>query len=116
MTHETMSDQMPEGQTDNFNKAIPAIGIAFFILTGIVIVGYLYSRPRGGTVVLPGGITYLGPSPTKATSDKRQAISEKIPIPSDAGWATQTGKKYPYSFLYPTSLSLGFFPNDPFDA
>ncbi len=78
--------------------------------------GYLYSRPRGGTVVLPGGITYLGPSPTKATSDKRQAISEKIPIPSDAGWATQTGKKYPYSFLYPTSLSLGFFPNDPFDA
>ncbi|MBI4066296.1 hypothetical protein HY411_01125, partial [Candidatus Gottesmanbacteria bacterium] len=55
---------------DDLTRVLPMVGIVFTILTGIVIVGYLYSRPRGGTIVLPGGITYLGPSPTKAISDK----------------------------------------------
>lgn len=96
---------------------LPAVGIAFLVLTGIVLLAYQYSRPRPGTIVLPGGITYLGPSPTaQETRDRRQETSWKIPVPEDSVWATQTGKKYPYSFLYPSSLSLGVFPNDPFDA
>lgn len=94
---------------DESRKMLPIVGTVFLLLTGIVLIAYQYSRPRGGVIVLPGGVTYLGPSPTKATS-------EKVPIPADVSWATQTGKKYPYSFSYPTTLSLGFFPSDPFDA
>lgn len=105
-------------------KILPAIGVAFLILISIVVLAYQYSKPRTGTIVLPGGVTYLGPSPTAALSvpalseaeGKREALSEKIPVPADAAWATQTGKKYPYSFLSPSPLALGVFPNDPFDA
>ena len=101
---------------DDIKKNLPLIGVVFFILLGIVLLAYQYSRPRGGAIVLPGGVTYLGPSPTvQAPSIKSQAPN-KISIPPDSVWATKEGKKYPYSFLYPTSLSLGFFPNDPFDA
>lgn len=84
--------------SDEVKKALPAIATAFAVLCGMVILAYLYSRPREGSIVLPGGITYLGPSPTQTP------------------WATQTGKKFSYSFLYPSSLSLGVFPDDPFDA
>jgi len=100
---------------DDVKKTLPAIGAVFLILTGIVLLAYQYSRPRGGTIVLPGGVTYLGPSPT-TYNQQPTTSSGKISIPPDANWAAQTGKKYPYSFLYPTSLSLGFFPGDPFDA
>ncbi|MBI3955739.1 hypothetical protein HY339_00630 [Candidatus Gottesmanbacteria bacterium] len=104
---------------DDIKKALPAVGTAFFVLLGIVILAYLYSRPRGGSIVLPGGITYLGPSPTvvsRQSSVVSNTKNEKIPVSADATWTTQTGKKYPYSFLYPSSLSLGVFPDDPFDA
>lgn len=84
----------------NNAKEISVVVTAFLVLTGMVLLAYQYSRPRPGGIVLPGGITYLGPSPSQA----------------DVKWATQTGKKYPYSFLYPSSLSLGVFPSDPFDA
>ncbi len=94
---------------DDVKKTLPLIGAVFFILLAIVSLAYQYSRPRTGAVVLPGGITYLGPSPTPSASGK-------IPVAADAAWATQTGKKYPYSFLYPSTLSLGVFPDDPFDA
>jgi len=102
---------------DDVKKTLPLIGAVFFILLAIVSLAYQYSRPRTGAIVLPGGITYLGPSPTvKETRDKRQETGGKISVPADATWATQTGKKYPYSFLYPSPLSLGVFPDDPFDA
>ena len=96
--------------SEDIKKALPAIGGVFLILLGIVLLAYQYSRPRGGSIVLPGGITYLGPSPTQPPTPG------KISVSADAKWNTQTGKKYPYSFLYPSSLSLGVFPSDPFDA
>lgn len=104
---------------DDIKKTLPAIGGTFFILVGIVFLGYLYSRPRPGGIVLPGGVTYLGPSPS-VVSRQSSVVSNtkygKIPVAEDSAWATQTGKKYSYSFLYPSSLSLGVFPGDPFDA
>jgi hypothetical protein len=63
--------------------------------------------------VLPGGISYLGPSTTPAP---KATATGKIPVPDSATWATWKGQRYSYSFSYPSSLSLGFFPNDPFDA
>lgn len=101
---------------DDLKKTSPIIITVFLILVSVVLLAYQYSRPRGGTIVLPGGVTYLGPTESaKGTRDKRQETG-KIPVPADASWTTKEGKKYPFSFLYPTSLSLGFFPNDPFDA
>lgn len=102
---------------DDTKKTLPAIGAAFLILLGVVFLAYLYSRPRTGAVVLPGGITYLGPTPSAQTQNsKLKTQNGKIPVAEDSAWTTQTGKKYPYSFLYPASLSLGVFPGDPFDA
>lgn len=98
-------------------KMLPIIGIAFLILAGGVILAYQYSRPRGGAIVLPGGVTYLGPTESAQTQNSNlKTQNGKIPVSSEAAWATQTGKKYPYSFLYPTSLSLGVFPGDSTDA
>ncbi len=106
---------MYETMTD-LKKTLPLIGAVFFILLAIVSLAYQYSRPRPGGIVLPGGVTYLGPTESvQAPSIKSQAPN-KISVPTDSTWATQTGKKYPYSFLYPSSLSLGVFPNDSFDA
>ncbi|MEK9143172.1 MAG: hypothetical protein AAB481_00895 [Patescibacteria group bacterium] len=104
---------------DDTKKTLPAVGTVFLILSGIVLLAYQYSRPRTSAIVLPGGVTYLGPSPTQnsglRTQDSRKKTN-KIPVAADAVWATQTGKKYPYTFLYPSTLSLGVFPNDPYDA
>lgn len=82
----------------------------FILLTGLTYVAFLSAKNRTPNIVLPGGVTYLGPSPTQ------QATSDKIQIADNAKWTTQIGKKYPYSFLFPETLSLGVFPNDPFDA
>ncbi len=120
----TMNQEAAPARPDDFKKTLPVVGMAFFILSGIVLLAYLYSRPRGGSVVLPGGVTYLGPSPMvqnqksniKNQKEIQQMQTGKISVPNDAPWVTQTGKKYPYSFLYPSSLSLGVFPDDPFDA
>lgn len=114
-----MEDTPQDLQPINIKQVGSMASIAFLVLTGIVLLSYQYSRPRGGTIVLPGGVTYLGPMKSaKETRDKGQETGKggKVPVPADAGWTTREGKKYPYSFLYPTSLSLGFFPNDPFDA
>jgi len=35
------------------------------VLTTIVIVSFSEARMKNGTIILPGGITYLGPTPTK---------------------------------------------------
>ncbi len=99
-----------ETEPINMKQAGSIAGAVFFILLGIVLLAYQYSRPRPGGIVLPGGITYLGPSPTPPPTPG------KIPVPADTKWQTQSGKKYPYSFLYPSPLSLGVFPDDPFDA
>lgn len=103
----------------DWKKNVAVVGTAFLILISIVTLAYLYSRPRGGAIVLPGGVTYLGPSPKESQESKvksQKSTQKKTSVPEDSAWATQTGKKYPYSFLYPSSLSLGVFPDDPFDA
>lgn len=75
------------------------------------------AKKRTGTIVLPGGITYLGPTPTKQIPvNGSQFTGGKIPISGDVKWAEQKGKRYPYSFSFPSSISLGVFPDDPYDS
>lgn len=84
------------------------------LLLFLVVGSFFHAKNRTGTVVLPGGITYIGPTPTKqptaATSDG------KIPISESVAWVEKKGSVFPYTFEYPQSLSLGVFPNDPYDA
>lgn len=90
-------------------KTLGVAGIAFIVLVSATYLSYRHTKSRTPQIVLPGGISYLGPTP-------KQMQSEKIPVPVDASWAPWKGQRYPYSFSYPSNLSLGFFPNDPFDA
>lgn len=82
----------------------------------IVVLGAFFSaKNRTGTVVLPGGITYLGPTPTTIPV-RPSNTAGAIPIPTNISWVTRKGTVFPFSFSYPESLSLGVFPNDPYDA
>ncbi len=111
---------MDEDETlskNDYKKILPIAVIIVIVLTSISVLAYVSAKNRTPTIVLPGGVTYLGPSEATQTQNAIQPTQNgKIPIPVDAKWTTQTGKKYPYSFLFPSSLSLGIFPNDPFDA
>lgn len=93
---------------------IVAIGISL-TLTFLVVLSFQSAKRRSGTIVLPGGITYLGPTNSE-TSKPATMFLGKIPVPADAQWVEYKGKRFPYSFSYPETLSLGVFPNDPFDS
>lgn len=89
----------------NIRSFIP-IFIVTTILFSAVIWAYQSAKNRTSTIVLPGGITYLGPSPSPSAPSS----------PSTPTWSTWTGAIYPYTFTYPASMNLGLFPNDPMDS
>lgn len=93
---------------------IPALVVSFILFAGVFI-AYQTARSRPSSIVLPGGITYLGQTPTPEPSQAPPVAAGKIPIDASAKWVENKGKKYPYTFLYPSSLSLGFYPNDPYE-
>lgn len=84
---------------------IPVI-IASLLLFSAVIWSYASAKNRTSTIVLPGGLTYLGPSPSPISPS----------TPSTPTWSTWKGAIYPYSFDYPATMNLGLFPNDPMDS
>ncbi|MEK7544088.1 MAG: hypothetical protein AAB557_04420 [Patescibacteria group bacterium] len=135
-----MSDQIPDEPTVDITKSLPAIGGAFLVLIAIVFLAYQYSKPRPGAVVLPGGITYLGPTPEAQKADSRQQIADnkeqiannkqqiadgkesteaersRFTAGADAAWTTVKSKKYAYTFTVPETLTLEPFLTDEFDA
>lgn len=122
-----MTDQTPEEPIVDLTKSLPMIGGVFLVLVAIVFLAYQYSKPRPGAVVLPGGITYLGPSPTAQTQSsnvpglaartgKTQNEQQRFTAPTDAEWTTIKSKKYGYTFSVPETLTLEPFLTDEFDA
>ncbi|MDP1722136.1 MAG: hypothetical protein Q8L37_02910 [Candidatus Gottesmanbacteria bacterium] len=132
-----MSDEVSEEPTGDISKTLPVIGGAFLILVAIVFLAYQYSKPRPGTVVLPGGITYLGPSPTESqksppkadqplagkvesqkSAQENVAEAERSRFTTDASvpWTTVKSTKYGYTFSVPETLTLEPFLTDEFDA
>lgn len=91
----------------------PAVVSAILIV--LIVGAFLSAKNRTGTVVLPGGITYLGPTPTVVPA-RPANLTGTIPIPTNTSWVTRKGVVFPFSFSYPESLSPGVFPNDPYDA
>lgn len=102
-----------EEETSPRLLVLPMIISAFLII--VVIGAFLSAKNRTGTIVLPGGSTYLGPTPTPAAAVPKNNTGI-IPIPEGTAWTTRKGAAFPFSFSYPESLSLGVFPNDPYDA
>jgi hypothetical protein len=97
---------------------LPALLISL-VLFGGVYLAYQSAKSRQSRIILPGGITYLGPTPTPiplAPTSTPLNTSGVIPIPSGTKWSENKGKLYPYSFSYPSTLSLGWFPNDQYDS
>lgn len=98
---------------------LPIVIIVSVLLFAGVIWSYQSARNRPGSIVIPGGITYLGPTPVTAETAVSPSVSPltaRIPVPSGASWSRFQGKTYPYAFAYPSTLSLGVFPNDPYDS
>lgn len=91
------------------------------LLAGAVFTAYRFSQSRAGDIVLPGGTTYLGPSPTTLPVQTTPKPSDPTTIPKFTAdvsvvWNIQTGRIYPYSFSYPATLSFVVFSNDPSDS
>jgi hypothetical protein len=95
---------------------VPAIVVAGIILA-FVVIAYQWSKSRPSSIVLPGGITYLGPTPTVLIPQPTQKpFDGKIAVEPNATWAERKGKIFPYTFLFPGSIALGEFPSDPYDS
>lgn len=98
----------------DFTKLAIATFIGVLILGGAVYAAYRYSQKQAGNIILPGGVTYLGPSPTTAVQPPTAPL--RFTASADVSWTAQGGKIYPYSFSHPSTLSLVVFPGDPTDS
>lgn len=107
-TEETLEDK-------EFLKLAIATLVGMLILGGAVYAAYRYSQRQSSQIVLPGGVTYLGPSP-KADITQPPTAPLRFTASSDVNWKTFSGKIYPYSFSYPETLPLVVFPDDPTDS
>lgn len=112
---------MEDKQTQHEQPNFAVMGIATVI--GIVVLGlsvyaaYRYSQTRGSGLVFPGGVTYLGPSPTPTLSPNQPPTAPlRFTAGPDVSWLTYNGKLYPYSFSYPSTLTLVVFPGDMADS
>jgi len=128
----SMDDQTPNLPAYK-NTGIIAVGICIVLLLFIML---QHNMSFKGTIVLPAGGTYLGPSSTTetpaptpiptttiATTPPPNAAANgsyttqqgKLAFPKNATWVSVFGNKYPYAFQAPKALPLVTLPNDQFD-
>jgi hypothetical protein len=98
------------------NTGMIAVGISLVILTLIVLQHNLSFK---GTIVLPAGGTYLGPTetaapaqPTAAPVQQQATTQGKFTVPANATWVAVYGNKYPYVFRAPKTLNLVTLPGE----
>lgn len=117
-------------QHDEFDipKIVIASVVGMLLLGGALFAAYRYSQSKSAGVVLPGGVTYLGPSPSPVSENPPASAESsgeaKQPLPttvkftaaSNAPWKTQYGRIYPYQFSFPETLPLVVFMEDPMDS
>lgn len=109
---------MEQDNQSDIKTLLPAVGVSIFL---VLVIGFAvaHAKTQSGTVVLPGGVTYLGPTPTPTPTIGEKfsnVMGGQIPIPDNAEWIEYKGKILPYRFNYPNTISLGVFPNDPYDS
>ncbi len=101
----------PDAKGQDLKKISLVTALIVIVLGGATVAAYRYAKKRPGSTVLPGGITYLGP-----VSERKPNEPKKFSVAPNTPWTQYEGKRFPYTFSYPTTLALGIFPNDPFDA
>ncbi len=105
-------------QLSSLIKVAAIAGVGGLLLLGFIVIQYSFAKKRDGTVVLPAGTTYLGPSnsPTDAPATSApEPAAPKVTYPDTDKWVTNKGKKYPYTFQTPQSMELVTFPDDIYD-
>lgn len=97
--------------------------LIFFIFSILLLIGalyitYRYSLLQSNNIILPGGITYLGPSSTTKPLLPTLTVKPRklFTAPSDDKWVIFHGSVYPYSLNHPQSLNLVVFPKDKSDS
>ena len=108
-----------QGSQTSFNhaqiiKTALITGGSVFILAGAVMIAYRYSQTKKSDIVLPGGVTYLGATPTSAVEPT--AVPVKFTASATVPYKEKIGANYPYSFSYPETLPIVVFTNDPTDS
>jgi len=104
----------------DYKKIGIIVGVAVVILSGITIAAYSVAKGRASVTVLPGGQTYLGPgreinkSPTAAAP--QPAETGKFTVSETTSWNELKGKTYPFTFSYPSTLTMTTFPGDITDS
>lgn len=108
-------EENKESPRINFPALAAATLGGFLVLGGAIFVAYRYSQKQSSDLIVPGGVTYLGATPT-------QTVSAPTPPPlrftadPTVNWKTRRGVTYPYSFSYPETLQLVVFPGDKSDS
>ena len=104
-------------EDQDFAKLALATLAGVLILGGAVYAAYRYSQKQAGNIVLPGGVTYLGPSPNPPAGGTQPPTAPlRFTAASNVDWKVYTGKIYPYTISYPSTLPLVIFPDDPMDS
>lgn len=105
-------------------KIVIACVLGVLLLGGALYAAYRYSQSKNSGIVLPGGTTYLGPSPSSPQVNQQPTTNYQQPLPtpikftaaSDVPWKTQYGRIYPYTLSFPETLPLVVFIDDPIDS
>jgi hypothetical protein len=129
-----MDEQNSESTPNIKNTGMIAAGVSVGLIL-LIILQHNLAFQKQGTIVLPAGGTYLGPTNTptpmpqavavtstptakstpKAGSESYTTSDGKFAVGKDAVWVTVKGNKYPYSFSAPKTLSLVPLSQDQYD-
>lgn len=102
-------------------KVAAVAGVGGLILIIFIVIQYAFMKRTPGTIVLPNGTTYLGPSSEQTQAPQAPATNQtatqapQITETPDDDWKDVRGKTYPYYFSVPESMKLVTFPNDDYD-
>ncbi|OGG04483.1 hypothetical protein A2W14_06290 [Candidatus Gottesmanbacteria bacterium RBG_16_37_8] len=103
-----------DDQPTNIAK-LAAITVGAILLLGVAVyAAYSYSRTKPGGIVLPGGVTYLGATPTPPVQPTQAIL--RFTADATVPYKEQWGVNNPFVFSYPETLPLVVFINDPTDS
>ena len=110
-------ENMTAEQTNIVKLTLITLG-SVLVLAVAVYAAYSYARSREGGIVLPGGTTYLGASPTPQGQQPAGDLAPTTPplrftADTTVPYKEYFGTAYPFSFSYPETLSLVTFPDNP---
>lgn len=111
VTLTAMEEKENEISSQSYKKIILLSTFIIIFLLVLVIVSYQSAKSKSSIIILPGGSTYLGPSPSPAATERKIFTAEE-----NVPWVLLSGKIYPVSLSVPGTLPYGIFPGDRFDS